>query len=408
MLYSYKKKFFHKEAIISLIFHFLKSIIVLYINWLVLNKLTVEDYVFWSITSSILMVATSTDFGIGQHTVAVLINTKDKFKKNTIYNSLFSILPLAIITFFFIFFSLNENYLYNLILSILVSFRILSIPFGAFLNATNKFKIRKIIEFISYSIAMIAITIIIFKFKSVKYSLIALNFSFFIGAILIILNSIKLIPKGNISFNNKIFYSFFIILKKSFPFLINNLVVMLTYGGFIWISSYFLDANSLAKLSVLHTFFFMSLYQVYDVYLRSRQADLIIKSKVKFLFILNKKIISFMFLFFLIFGSFIFILISPFDEIDYLVIVLFALFNAIEFSFLLIQSVVQANIKFSNDLYIYSLIKFLFYLITLIILKFLLTEIDLIKFLTLHVLFSFISLLLTNIKFKKKMNFSLL
>ena len=47
-------------------------------------------------------------------------------------------------------------------MAIFVSLRLFSIPFGSLFNAINKFKIRKIIEFFSYLIAAISISLIVF------------------------------------------------------------------------------------------------------------------------------------------------------------------------------------------------------------------------------------------------------
>jgi len=58
--------------------------------------------------------------------------------------------------------------------------------------------------------------------------------------------------------------------RASMPFMVTNLTGMLTYGGFIWISSFFLRVNDVAKIAVLPTFVLMNLYQLYDVLLTAR------------------------------------------------------------------------------------------------------------------------------------------
>ena len=75
------------EGLVSLFFHGLKSLVVLFINWIILNRLNSNDYVTWSITSSILMIATASDLGIGQYTVTLLIHSRADSRKNILINS---------------------------------------------------------------------------------------------------------------------------------------------------------------------------------------------------------------------------------------------------------------------------------------------------------------------------------
>ena len=88
------KNIFHSDGVISIIFHTSKSIIALYINWLILNKLNTDDYVTWAITSSILMIATASDLGIGQHTVTSLIKSKVNSRGIIIAKACAAIIPL--------------------------------------------------------------------------------------------------------------------------------------------------------------------------------------------------------------------------------------------------------------------------------------------------------------------------
>ena len=89
------------EGFLSLIFHGLKSLVVLFINWIILNKMQEKDYITWSITSSILMIATASDLGIGQHTVTLLIHSKKELRKNIIIKACVAISPLFILSFIF-------------------------------------------------------------------------------------------------------------------------------------------------------------------------------------------------------------------------------------------------------------------------------------------------------------------
>ena len=164
-------------------------------------------------------------------------------------------------------------------MSTFVSLRLFSIPFGSLFNAFNKYKIRKIIEFVTYLIASISITLIVFL-KNIELSLLALNASFLIGSAILIVISKKYVFFKRIDFKYISFSQIIKVFHGSLPFLVNNLTTLLTYGEFVWVCSFILPSNLLAKISVFHVFFLMTLYQLYDVYLRSRQADLIIIKKL--------------------------------------------------------------------------------------------------------------------------------
>ena len=403
---NYIKNNFNQE-LLSLSYHFLKSIVALYINWLILNRMTNDDYVIWSITSSILMISTASDLGIGQHTVTLLVNSEKTYSKIIITNALLAIVPLFFFSFFFLLIFLPGLLYYKLCMAIFVSLRLFSIPFGALLNATNNFKKRKFIEFLSYLFAAIMIGFIVKFNKEIQLSLLALNFSFILAAILIIYESLKSlsnIEQKKISFNYKQVFSVF---RGTLPFLINNITSLLTYGGFIWISSIILPRFQIAKLSVLHNFLLMTMYQIYDVFLRSKQADLIDLKKIKFHLKLNRFILLFVPIFNLLFGKIILNLIAPKLSFTLLEIFTYSIFLNIEFSFLLLQSIIQVDIKFSKYLITYSIIKIFSILVFFFVFFNLNYHFNLFNFILFLNLFSILGLLIINFHFKLKTGYSL-
>jgi hypothetical protein len=395
------------EGVVSLFFHGLKSLVILFINWIILNKLDSNDYVVWSITSSVLMIATASDLGIGQHTVTLLIHAQKELRKSILINACIAIGPLFLLSFGFVYLSLSGAPYYVFLMALFVSFRLFSIPFGALLNATNNFKVRKIIEFITYVIAAIAILAIVHFKKDVNLSLLALNISFIIGSSITVLIALKDVPNNPVVIDGSIFKSTFTVLHGSLPFLVNNLTALLTYGGFIWISSFVLPSFLIAKLSVLHSFLFMTIYQVYDVFLRSKQADLILPKKIKFFMKLNRFLALVTSVFMLIAGIFLLKIIAPKLEYSIVEILFFSIFMIVEFCYLIIQSIVQVDFRHSRSLFFYSIVR-LCAIVVAYSVYFLFREVNNLGiFLLLLSLFSFSGLLFSNYHFKSKTKLSI-
>ena len=366
-----------------------------------------KDYVVWSITSSVLMIATASDLGIGQHTVTLLIHAKKESRKSILINACIAISPLFLLSFVFVYLSLSGTAHYVILMALFVSFRLFSIPFGALLNATNNFKIRKVIEFITYVIAAIAILAIVQFKKDVNLSLLALNISFIIGSAITVLIALKDVPNNPVVIDGNIFKSTLTVLRGSLPFLVNNLTSLLTYGGFIWISSFVLPGFLIAKLSVLHSFLFMTLYQVYDVFLRSKQADLILPEKIRFFLKLNGFLALATSIFMLIAGIFLLNIIAPKLQFSILEMLFFSIFVIVEFCYLIIQSIVQVDSIHSRSLFFYSIVR-LCAIVTAFLAYFLYREVNsLTIFLLLLSLFSFLGLLFSNYYFKSKTKHSI-
>jgi hypothetical protein len=384
------------EGIVSIFFHGFKSLVVLFINWIVLKNLNSYDYATWSITSSILMIATASDLGIGQHTVTILIHAKKESRKSILINACIAISPLFLLSFGFVYLSLSGAVYYVFLMALFVSFRLFSIPFGALLNATNNFKIRKIIEFITYVIAAIAILF-----------LLSLNISFIFGSIITVLIALKDVPNTPVFIDGSILNSTSKIFQGSLPFLVNNLTSILTYGGFIWISSFVLPSFLIAKLSVLHTFLFMTLYQIYDVFLRSKQADLILPEKIKFFLKLNRLLALATSLFMLVAGISLLKIIAPKLQFSMVEMLFFAIFIIVEFSYLIIQSIVQVDFTHSRSLFFYSIVR-LFSIVIAFAVYLLYREVKSLSiFLLLLSSISFLGLLFSNYYFKSKTNLSI-
>jgi len=354
-----------------------------------------------------LMVATASDLGIGQHTVTLLIHAERASRKSILMNACIAITPLVLLAFGFVYLSLSGAGYYVFLMALFVSLRLFSIPFGALLNATNNFKKRKILEFLTYVLAAIAISLIVYLKKDVNMSLLALNISLIIGSVATILITLKDIPNTTFVMDVSVFRSTARVLQGSLPFLVNNLTELLTYGGFIWISSFVLPGFLISKLSVLHTFLFITIYQVYDVFLRSKQADLVMDEKINYFLKLNRFIILATPLCVLFGGIILLRVIAPNFHFEILELLFFSIFMIVELCYLVIKSVIQVDFKYSRSLFFYSIVR-LSAIVIAFITYFLFWQVNSLKdFLFLLSLFSLVGLLISNYYLKYKTNFSL-
>ncbi|MFS2047735.1 hypothetical protein ACEN9J_13730 [Variovorax sp. Varisp41] len=344
--------------------HLGKSLAALMINWIVLSSSTSQDYVTWAVTSSILIIATASDLGIGQYATTQFIHSLPENRTEILRLAIVALMPLAVLASLFVYVALKEEIVfYRVTMASLIGCRIISIPFSALLNAVNQYKIRKIIELCVYLAAAVLIATALSLGQNVKFALIILNAAFLVAGIATIVFARKYLPrepqvKLKTSGEPSLFRKIKNLYVKSAPFMVNNLTGLLTYGGFIWISSFMLDTEALAKLSVLHAFVLMNVYQVYEVILKSRQADLINPSYLKKMRRINLAFISIVPVFLVLTGKPILLLVAkniPYSNLD---IVIFSTFISVELAFLFLQSIVQVRSDVSSMLSRYSFIKF--------------------------------------------------
>lgn len=352
------RKLFLSDAGASLFLHGLKSVVALYINWIVLAQFSEIDYVTWSVTSSILVVATASDLGIGQYAVTRFIHSDVSSWPTIIRDCLLALVPLTIgaILFVLVFIS-GPSMFYKITMASFLGLRLLSIPFGAVLNAVNQFKIRKAIEVGVYIGSAIVINIIATVGGEVTWALLTINAAFLLGGVVTVAATSRYVAIGDIFVGRATGQSVTGVYAASTHFMVNNITGLVTYGGFIWISSFFLGTNALAKLSVLHTFVLINVYQVYDVFLKARQADLITYIGSSSVRKVNTYLTFGIPIIFLLLGGEVFKLITSNLEFIRLEVVLFSLFISIELGHLFIQSLTQVRQDLSTNLSLYSAIR---------------------------------------------------
>jgi hypothetical protein len=351
------RSLFNADAGLSLILHGLKAAVALFVNWLVLRHFAVADFVVWSVTSSVLVIATASDLGIGQYAVTRMINLDRRDWPAQVGESLGALIPLMAASVLFVFFAVRgPSVAYDLTMALLLGARILTIPFAGVLNAANQFKIRKAIELFAYLLAALGVAIIVSVGAEVHWALLTLNVTFLLGAILTVIAAHRYAPIGmslgaiSISRSVQVF-------RATTPFMVNNITGLLTYGGFIWLSSLVLPQADVAKLAVLHSFVLMNLYQVYDVFLKARQADLADPVRLPPFRRLNLLVMVALPLCFLLAGREALSLIGSPVAIGPVVAGMFGVFMACELGNLFAQSVTQVNPFIVTHLTTYAAIR---------------------------------------------------
>ena len=351
------RRLFSADAGLSLLLHALKALVALFVNWLVLRHFAVSDFVVWSVTSSILIVATASDLGIGQYTVTQLVSAKRSEWSRYVSESLGALLPLALGAGVFVFLAVEGPPVsYKVTMAVLLATRIAVIPFAVVLNAANQFKIRKAFELGAYIAASIGIAAVIWTGSDVRLALIVLNASFLASTLMAVVFATRYISLREslritgLTHTARIF-------RTALPFTVSNLSGLLTYGGFIFLSSIVLPHEEVAKLAVLHSFVLVNLYQMYDVFLKARQADLADPVRLAPYRRLNLILMLALPPLFLLAGRQALSLIGSPVEIGFVVTAMFGLFIAFEMGNLFVQSITQVNLPLVHRLIVYASIR---------------------------------------------------
>jgi hypothetical protein len=346
---------------LSLALHVLKSVVALLVNWLVLNHFALADFVTWTVTSSVLVVATVSDLGIGQYTTTRLIHAPREHWPLVLREATAALVPLAILAAVFVYIALNaQPEVYKVAMASAIGLRLLTIPAGALLNAVNQFKLRKAIEVGVYLAAAVVIAWITYVQASVLWALLVLNAAFLAGSGVTVflgarhLGVMRHDQRGGLLAWGQLCALY----RASLPYMLNNLTSLLTYGGFIWLCSFFLATDALARLSVLYTFILINAYQVYDVLLKSRQGDMIRADHVARMSRVNTALMVATPLLAILVGPIVLGWFAPRMSFSAAELILFALFLSLELGFLFVQSIIQVDPALASLLSRRSLVKF--------------------------------------------------
>jgi hypothetical protein len=346
---------------LSLLLHGLKSGLALLVNWLVLSSFPSTDYVTWAVTSSVLVVATASDLGIGQYTTTRLLHTPRGQWHLVLREATAALMPLSLIGSIFVYVALGaQPVIYKAIMATCIGLRILTIPSGALLNAINQFKVRKAIETAVYLATAAVIAALTWNQSAILYALLALNVAFLSGAGLTVVAARRHMPAAQPTHASPsaAAQSMRTVYRTSAPYMVNNLTGLLTYGGFIWLCSFFLAPDALARLSILHTFILINAYQAYDVLLKSRQGDLIHADHIALMRLVNIGLMVLTPIVVLLLGPTLLVWFAPRLSFPNSELLLFSIFISLEFGFLYLQSVIQVDPSKAELLTRCSWIKF--------------------------------------------------
>lgn len=336
----------------------LKSLLALFVNSMILAQFATADYVTWSVTSSVLAVATASDLGIGQYAVTRYIHTDRKLWPSIAWECLSALMPLALGAILFVFlFTSGTSLLYKGAMALFLGLRILTIPFGAVLNAVNQFKLRKGIEVGVYLLVLFVVYVLIYLGRDIDLALLVLNAAFLLGGMATVYAAKNYLPSGIWPKSLVSKSNMMKIYRNSAPFMVSNLTGLLTYGGFIWVSSFFLPQVALAQVSILHTFVLMNLYQIYDVFLKSRQADLVNATHIRRMQRINMMVMLGVPLAMGLAGGMVWRYLLPDLMVESSVLWLFGVFIALELGALFTQSLVQVNVGMVRWLTLYALLR---------------------------------------------------
>ena len=241
-------------------------------------------------------------------------------------------------------------------MALLLAGRVATIPFAATLNAANQFKVRKAIELAAYILAAIAIGFIAWRGLNIHWALLSLNVTFLLGALLTVGAAARYIPLSKALAPSTTARAIGVF-RAALPFMANNLTGLLTYGGFIWFASLAVAEDDVAKLAVLHGFVLVNLYQLYDVFLKSRQADLVDARRVARYRQVNWLVMFALPPAFMLTGREALGLIGNPVPIGLFEVVLFGIFMAFEMGNLFAQSVTQVNMALVHRLNTYSALR---------------------------------------------------
>lgn len=348
---------FNRDATLSLFFHSAKALLALLLNWLVLTHYSIDDYVYWAVTSSVLMVATASDLGIGQFVVTQLLHNDRQRWRQIVVSAIAAIFPLSLAAALFVFWGISsDTATFGAGMALLLALRLLTIPHAAVLNAVNQFKIRKAIDFAVYLLATVGIAFLAIAKYPVEAALLSINAAFLLGAILTMIFAKQYLSVSKRSIKTE--WKILNIYRSATPFMLNNISGLLTYGGFIWLASLVLPKDEVGKLAVLHSFILMNLYQLYDVFLKARQGALVERKSVLHYNQLNLAVMISVPLAFAAAGPTIVPVLSDTIRISYLEAALFGLFMGLELGNLYAQSVAQVSPILLHRLRTYSLLRF--------------------------------------------------
>jgi hypothetical protein len=366
-----------KQLATSVSSFIVKGICALVVSYMVASSFAVEEFALWSVIFSLGMLLSVSDLGIGQYIVTTYLSSyknKEEFEQEVI-TSLQLIFAIFIIISVGMLASkglLLNQYELTAQLIMVVLFRLLIIPFGAYMQALGYYYERKLIEALGYCVLVFYVYVSIegvAHYNIIMYSNVILTCSL----LLVVFRAYMLgFPKR--IFKLQLKRKYINVLKSSFPYFLNNSAGLLIYGGFIFILSVMLSSAVLAKVSLLHSIIFLNLYQCYELIFRTTQTKL---TEKKFYINLGYFSLGSLVLFvvvFSLFGGEVIRNIFPLYSFNIADMFVFSLFCVSEVLFLLLLSRAQVDSTLSRAVAITALYKTVFFIIGFLLIKYLMMD----------------------------------
>jgi len=343
----------------------LKAICALVLSWMAANNLPVDEFAIWAVFFSISMVLSGGDLGVGQYILTYMASSDDDSSTFTIhfFNGLSTLIVLSVPVFalgLIMVESKGFEIAFALPLCILVALRIPLIAYGAFMQVQNRIHEKRLLDAAPYCLAIPIMYIMYSNDVGVYSQLLVINLLLTFGGIVIMQRCNVLgVPKFQWAGLSMLKPT----LRKSLPYLLNNLSGIVIYGGFITLFSFYLDNYQIAVLAIYHTVILSLGYQAYDVVFRNFQLRINERKVFKGLSLfvgfstciimigvneVGVKILEFLYANY------------TFEQFD---LILFTLFACLEFGYLLATTRLQMSIRGSTILSRCSITKLLSFLV---------------------------------------------
>lgn len=368
-----------------------KAIFAFALTTFLANNLTNGDFAIWSILISLSLFFTLSDLGAGQYLLRKFVDHRDtgSTDKNKDLISSALVLFLMLAGIFFVFFTTVLHYFQlaptvsdvsiSLFLGLVLA-RTIFIPYLAMLSAYELFHYRKIIEAGTYLVAFLSVYACYQVFVKLDYILFVYALVFFVAgsAALIICFQNRGIKLGGVSLAVKQIPE---IVTASMPYFINNLSLLITRGGLVFLAGFLLVDQEIAQLAVLFTLFYQLVFQFFDIIIRTLQPKMVSDTYT------YNKVLK---LFYCLLVSFVIISLAVghvltqyiYSNIVFskLALQCFVLVGALEIVFTLFNARWQMFMEYNRLVTQMSLLKAGLYLLLVVVLKLFLENVNLLDF----------------------------
>jgi hypothetical protein len=252
-----------------------KGIAAFLITYWLANALKPADLAAWAAIFSFGMILSVADFGVGQLVLTTLHERNaspcDETALMTNAVAVMSVVSLLLLLATSVAIectNLLVGIRWAIPLVAVILLRLVLIPYGAFLQAVERYHERKIAEAIAYLLAAIFVRTGIAT--SVSGLLLGVNAIITLGSVGLALRA-RHLDAPNILVSAVTLGRCKAIIIDSFAYFVNNISGLAIYGGFIALSSMILPPYELARLALLHSLLFMHLYQLFELMFRTVQ-----------------------------------------------------------------------------------------------------------------------------------------